>query len=455
MTENGRPMDRDDELGAALRTLEVPGHEPGFYAELRRRLEDERPARTRSTRPPLRERRTLRWTARAAAVALVIGIVFVAVGVPPFERAPTGPAVASAAEIKAHVRAALADMRTLTGAVVQDGPEQGDERRWRFTLSAEGDFRLAGPARGEVIAYDAASGVVRSAQRSASAGGDTLFYAVRRGVAPGLPDHGPPGWALPDEFAAFVRAALAAGDPRVRDVVYEGRPAWELVVDARPNAIVPELSGDRFRITVDRETAVPVRVQETRRGAFLREIRIEQLAVDPALPPDVFEVDFPPGAEVLRMDDGFRRVGLDDVADVAGYAPLVPGWIPDGYELAEVAVAEEAGPTGTEAGNPRSRGVVSLSYRRGFDQFLVTTRLADPGPGAWGDPLATGEGFVDHPEAVTLSQGALEGADAELVIAPRGVPHLWGIADGLVVTVGGDLGRDELVRVAESLRARR
>ena len=41
--------------------------------------------------------------------------------------------------------------------------------------------------------------------------------------------------------------------------------------------------------------------------------------------------------------------------------------------------------TGAEAGNPPSTDVVSLSFRRGFDQILVTTRLRSvPGyPQEW------------------------------------------------------------------------
>ena len=47
--------------------------------------------------------------------------------------------------------------------------------------------------------------------------------------------------------------------------------------------------------------------------------------------------------------------------------------------------------------------------------------------------------------------GALRGHEAELVLVPRGIPHLWALADDLVVTVGGDASRAELVREAESL----
>ena len=282
------------------------------------------------------------------------------------------------------MRAALAQAETLSGIVVSDGPRRGDENRWRFVLAANGDFRLTGITLVENIAYDAATGVERSLNPSASVGGDTLFAAERRGIAPGPPDGGPATWLLPRNFGAVVRALLATDDPRVRETSYEGRPAWRLDIDVAPNAIVPELSGNRFEITVDRGTGIPVRVVERKDGAFLSEIRIEDIAVDAELGPDAFALEFPAGAEVLRSDDGFRRVELGEVEAAAGYAPLVPSFVPEGYELAEVAVAPRAAPTGAEAGNPESRMVVSLSYRRGLDQFLVTTRLAgvlvDGGP---------------------------------------------------------------------------
>jgi hypothetical protein len=196
-----------------------------------------------------------------------------------------------------------------------------------------------------------------------------------------------------------------------------------------------------------------VRILETNHGRFLRELRMEDIAVDTKLAPSTFALRFPLGADVVRSDDGFRHVPLHTVAGTVGYAPLVPQWVPDGYRLVEVAVARAAGPTGKEAGNPPSRMVVSLSYRRGLDQFLVTTRLRDAG--TWGDPLATGEGFVDRPETLRIDAGALRGARAELLIDPRGTPHVWTLTRDLVVTVNGDLTRAELVRITNSLRERR
>ncbi|HEX2045924.1 MAG TPA: hypothetical protein VHF23_09875, partial [Gaiellaceae bacterium] len=368
---------------------------------------------------------------------------------------------ATAAEIQRRVREALAEAENLSGELVVRGPSYEsahgweEPQRWRFVLTAGGDFRLTGLTLEENVAYDASKGLQRSLNPSASMRGDTLFAAVRRGIAPGPPDANPTSSLLQTDFGAFVIAFLAADDPRLRHVTYEGRAAWRLDVPATPNAIVPDLSGDRFAVWVDKETRIPVRIVESKGGAAIAELRIENLEVDRDLPSGTFTLEFPPGAEVMRSDDGFRRVPLERVADVVGYAPLVPAFVPEGYELAEVAAHPGAGfPTGPEAGNPPSTDVVSLSYRRGFDQIVVTTRLRHVTGSAdvWDDPLATGEGFRDEPERVTLGRGALADVEAKLLIVPRNVPHLWALTDELVVTVAGDLGRGDLVRVAESLR---
>lgn len=439
---------RDLELGAALRALDVPEHAPSFFDDLDLRLAaTAAPAGTRT----VRRRSRLRWRVRIVAAAAVIAIGVAVVGLPETDRSPSiaGPEVASAAAVKARVRASLDAFRTMSGTIVADGPAQGAPRRWRFALDARGDFRLDGPAEGESMTYDASTGVVRSAQRSASTGGDAVFYAERRGVAPGPPDLGPPTWLLPDELGAYVRALLAAGDARVHEIEYEGRSAWRVDVDTTPNAVSPAFSGDRLEVTVDRETGFPVRVVESRAGKPLRQLRIERLTLDETLPAGTFSLVFPAGAEVMRSDDGFRRVPLSGVAGVVGYAPLVPAHVPEGYSLAEVSVAREAAPTGAGAANPPSHMVVSLAYRRGLDLFLVTTR--EVGDARWTDPLAPGEGFVEHPEPVALATGALRGSEAQAVLSPHGVPHVWAVADGLVVTVAGDLSRAELVAVAGSL----
>lgn len=451
---------RDEVLGEALRALETPEHAPSFHAELHRRLAEERVSVRRRRRA---RRSRVVWTARFAVVAAVAALAVVTLDVVRSDRAPgpIGVEPATAAEIQASVREALASARTLSGVLVVRGRSYenayGWDRpmRWRFVLTATGDFRLTGLTLDEDVAYDASRGVQRSYSASESAGGPTRFAAVRKGVAPGRPDPGPTDPLLQRDFGGLVRAFLAADDVAVREVTYRGRPAWRLDVGAAVNAIVPELSGDRFAVWVDRETGIPVRIVESKGGRALDELRIEGLRVDEEPPKGAFTLRFPPGTEVMRSDDGYRRVELGEAAGAVGYAPLVPAWVPEGYRLAEVAVAGRSGaPTGAEAANPRSTGVVSLSYRRGFDQIVVTTRRRGDPAQVWSDPLATGEGFPDRPERTLFNRGTLSGVEAKLLIVPRNIPHLWALTDDLVLTVAGDVGRSELLRIAESLRPR-
>ena len=455
---------RDAELGAALRSLETPEHRPGFYADLHRRLGQERAARRADVhRRRIARRGGLRWGGRLAFAAAIAAAIWLVVGLPEDERLPRVIEDATAAEIQARVRTAFADVETLSGELVAHGPSfesaygwEGTQR-WRFALTARGDFRLTGLTLEENVTYDAERGVQRSLNPSASLGGEgSLFAAERTGIAPGPPDPGPIDPILENDYGAFVRALLAADpdDPNVQETTYEGRPTWRLDVPAPVNQIVPEHSGDHFAIWVDQESGIPVRVVEQKSGRPLDELRIEKLVVDEPLTRDTFALRFPEGTEVMRSNEGFQRVALDDVAGAVGYDPLVPSWVPEGFELAEVAVAPGPGfPTGVEAGNPPSTDVVSLSYRRGLDQILVTTRLrhVPDSPDVWSDPLATGEGFVDDPERVLLRRGALSDVEANVLIVPLNVPHLWAQTDDLVVTVSGGVSRADLLRVAESL----
>ena len=444
---------RDELLGAALRELETPEHRPEFHAELHRRLASEQAVRVNEVRRHGHARG--RQIAQVASLAAVGALAFLALDLVRSDGGP-GPRivdVATAAEIKAKVRTALASARALSGIVVYDGPFPRDEMRSRFALSARGDFRVSGITSTEEIAYDAERGVERHFMRDQDG---VVSAGVFRGLAPGRPDPTSSEWILEEDFGALVRAFLAVRDPRVQETTYEGRPAWELEVSAVPSGIVPELTGDTFTITVDQETGMPVEVTETRRDALRSQTRIEDLDVDPEIAPGTYSFDFPEGAEPNVIEHGFRRVELNRVSEIVGYAPLVPEWVPEGYELTDVAVAGDTGySSGTEGSNPTSTDVVSLAYRRGLDEVVVTTRLRHvPGwPDRWSDPIATGEGYVDEPERVTLGRGALAGVEADALIVPRNIPHLWAQTEELVVTVAGDLSRAELLRAAASLRA--
>jgi hypothetical protein len=63
-----------------------------------------------------------------------------------------------------------------------------------------------------------------------------------------------------------------------------------------------------------------------------------------------------------------------------------------------------------------------------------------------------GEVAAKEVAVVARDPVALAGVEAELLIVPRNVPHVWALTNELVVTVSGDLNRAQLVRITESLR---
>ena len=443
---------RDEILGAALLELEVPEHLPDFHARLHYVLAEEQRLRLSDERRRTRNRRRrIAWGVRVSAAGALAAFAIVALGLP---HSNTGQRATTWVEVRGRVADSLASARTMTGEIAyhaRDPLAGSTSSHWSFGLTAQGDLRLR-QGHGDDLAYDAQKGVERSLNRSAAMADDSTVFAVeRRGLAPGRPDPGPSDSILQRDLGAVVRAMLAAKDPRVEEISYQGRAAWRVEFAVAPNSVYGD--ADRFLVDVDEQTGLPVHVLAYLHGKLRSEVRVDKLAVDSKLAADEFTLRFSRGQHVERSDAGFRRVPLEDVAGTVGYAPLVPATVPSGYRLAEVAVALRSPPTGVEGANPESRRVVSLSYRRGLDQFIVTTRLRHVAgsPDRWSDPLATGEGFRDEPEKITLQGGALADLTAKILIVPRNIPHLWSLTDELVVTVSGDLTRDELVAVAQSL----
>ena len=438
---------RDENLGRILRELHVPEHGPGFWEQFEAKI-------ARPAKPPRRLlRRPGPLLVAAAVVLVVLGIL---IGLP---GGPPPPALAEV--VKQRVTGAMDRLRTLEGeavlysrlpAIVARTHQQSraSTQRVRFAFAADGSFRTRALGGSQDVAYDARTGIERAVTTSASLGGAGRFFVEQRGLAPGAPDQGAEPFAIEQQLGSVVHALLAARDPRVRPATYLGRPAWQVTF----TQTLPGREGVlRLTVTVDRRTGLPVAVHQAGSPASLgsSDLRITGLQVNRPLPPHTFTIAFPAGAAVTHEDFGFRRVPLERAASLAGYRPLVPQLLPGGLHLSQVSFAQRAMATAGGA-NPPSQKVVSLAYRRGFEQAIITTRLAGAVPGQWRDPFQTPGGPIAATQQVTLTGGALNGTRAYVVIEPGSAPHLWAVGHGLVVTIAGDLSAGELIHTAESLQ---
>ena len=400
-------------IGSDLRELEVPEHRAGFFDDLRDELA---PRKARVTRP--------RLLLVAAAAAIIAGALAFSL--------TRGSEVATAAQVRAAVEHALASTGSISGVLVINQHEAGGlTARARFVLSSTGAFRLANLGTEGQEVYDPARNTRTDSTRSE--------LTRTTGLAAGPPD------AEPELFrGGLVVAALAEmQDSRVDNVTYDGHPAWLL----RTSTGTP---GEQVLITVDRATGLPLDQRLLRDGHLTSEVRIEHARVS-ATEARITQPVPAPGQRVQVTDLGFRRTSLADARNAAGYSPLVPKRLPHGFKLTHVVYASLSQPT--NCCNPRSRHVISLSYRRGFEQITVTTRLTGHNPSAWKDPFLF-SGATTGTSRVTFTGGALAGNGGYLYSEPDEIPHIWAVGPQLVVTVAGTVTRDDLLRVANSLTQR-
>ena len=500
----------DDELVSALTELGTPAHRPGYRERLMAELERadwSRPARDPARRH-LRTRLLASLAATAAVAALAVGIAVSSHAVHEL----SDPPVASAAEVAANVRAALADIRTLRVESTWSyrnvvGPPRSEWRQdwttadwWsravikpglhsqpmgRIVATADGRWRMDHPEGDEspviVDQYiaDQATGVMKTYWP-----GDRMY--VTKDTSLGSPDSWMGGytvdWSVDVSFMRLANLqAMAHG--RVGETTYEGRPALTVSCAIAPVPIdglnMDSHLFDTAEYTVDRETWLVVRWSYLLRGQVVQQTSLSNVRVNEPLSDVEFQLSPPRETRIKLVTKSallplpllqFRRVSFDEAAHTFSTPPLEPSALPQGFSPFAAAVADKARFmiwTFTDGYQPHywpaSRDVTQLGYRSGFLRLLVTTRqqpaggplpadlfAADPFVTATaGDDIAHIGGTL---ERVRLSGGAWRGVTAYVVTPLLVPPHLWAWHDGTLVTVGGDLTRDELLGVANSLQ---
>jgi outer membrane lipoprotein-sorting protein len=463
---------RDAQLGDLLRRAdEAPPLAPDFDARLWARIERETAAGRPATRPdasapPLLRRLGWRRPVAVAIAVAVVTAVALLVGLP----GTRGPQTVSAADVLDRALAAYSSLETWEAdmhltwydARVWKTYHVNVTRRAHLVWAADGSTRetwLPVMAAGHRLTstmkevYDATTGNFAPGYDQ-----ETRTWSQETNAPLGPPDAGTvPGLDL----GTTVRALASSKALTLDETVVDGRPAWTVTCTMGEMAGLPPTGEDStaYTVLVDKQTSLLLGVDVVTSGRLTLSLRYRNVRVNEPLPEDEFTKQPPAGVTVKRVDLGFHRATLAEAATKPGVMPLVPGFVPDGYELSNVAVADRAVIAGDMEGVEVAyvtRHAFVLSYRRGFDALTVSTRaMRDPdytvdidinleSDQAWSRRART---------EVPITSGAFAGVTARILVASTtSPPHLWAMKDGVLLTIFGAASAKELLAVAESLQ---
>jgi hypothetical protein len=353
---------------------------------------------------------------------------------PPLER--QGPI---AQEIAARVSDRLTGLVGFRATIdlLQRTDGRTERSAYEAVLAPDGSYRITNGDTERSVAYDATSDVRRERQVTVGPTGPLIVARETTGFGGGTPDTAPDDIDL---VTADVRTALRAvrGEERrlAESSSVHGRRVWALSAELpadRPDG------ADAVRLSVDQDELLPIEVAVSAEGVPIRLTSFRDVVPNEAAPREMFTLEFTSDDPLERIDHGFSPLLLADVAGTVGFQPLQPTYLPIGFTL-DTARARLAD------------NVVSLRYRRGIEQVVVSTRPSPVTVGQpWPDPFPRPDGPA-RSTPVNLTGGAIRGNRADLVAGTTGGPQLWGSNGMLAVTVAGDVTPDELTLIGESLR---
>jgi hypothetical protein len=477
---------RDDpQLSALLRaTVDAPPLRPDFHDQIEARLTaaDAAGRGARVTGIPARRRNRLTTRRLLAAAAVAAAAAVFAFAVLPALR---GTDSATAGDVLAAMTASSGGAQTVrmhavTKTVVSKGKGAGVSDR--STDTADVTMNIRGDSLADLTsawAWKNDDGTWTSHTSSSTTSYDETLHEARSIPGAGSAGHTTtirrPAWStdsaaigsfteLYADIAAQMHAALAETDPSmpVHETTHLGRPAWQCVFTTHERwGMDNELPmAFHWDATVDKATGLLVAVSFTidakgERQPVTWDMRVTSLQLDPALQPG-WQRPAASGPKLKIIDDGTRFGTPEEVAKLSWPTlPLIPQWAPAGYRLTDVASPGAGSARMRRRGSvlikrakePPGSSTVLVRYRRGFGSFTVQI-----------SPKQLGETVSGKPDVI-LSAGYLKGQPAvfaddaadgtQIGISP---PTLIAYSVRSKVVITGDLTRDELVKVANSMK---
>lgn len=256
----------------------------------------------------------------------------------------------------------------------------------------------------------------------------------------------PDGIIGPDDLglklARFAVTEARAGKLTLTPDVMGGRAVFRVDIDLPANTC-RKLAEGTATLWMTRTTLLPRRLEVERDGktttwsyrfgAFNQGFQIGILD-PPAL-----------GSKPALASNGFRRRTPAVAGGPLPFVPQLPQMLPSGFKLVSSGWAPRGSRTGAGAVNKRDQFLFSAVYAKGWERIEVTQRVATNG--TWKKDPFSRTCLAMAPGRTTVGT-----RPAHYAIGTEITSHLWWREGGILHTVSGPYGKQDLQAIALSLK---
>jgi outer membrane lipoprotein-sorting protein len=146
--------------------------------------------------------------------------------------------------------------------------------------------------------------------------------------------------AFPDAYGFIFE--LGREIDRAADALSVKTLGQETVAGREADVIeVTPQGGQPYRIWVDKQTKLPLQKQTAMQNALQYTVTYTEIGFEDTISEELMAYNLPNGYREVDTNPEQLVSSIEEAAEIAGFTPVIPGQVPEGYSLSQMAVMPE------------------------------------------------------------------------------------------------------------------
>ncbi len=231
------------------------------------------------------------------------------------------------------------------------------------------------------------------------------------------------------DYTRFIKELLDQTDISYQGMdKFEGRNVYYIQAAPKNGSM---LTGMYYCMLVDTETWMTLKIEIfDKNDKLIMSMEYHDVKFNTGVPDSEFEFKVPEGVKVVTK--GFpappKTMTLEEVRKEVNFTVMSPSYLPDGYVFDSATVFKY-----------EEKETVSLTYKKGSEMLMVSEKLRDD---------TNPQPYMGEVEKVSIN-----GADGKLIpMFGYNKMLVWSIGDLELTVLPGTLSKEEMIKVAESIK---